>query len=144
MEETQQKTIKGITAVVYDKMDKPYFLILKRVKGWEGWEFPKGRLKEGESELDAVKREVFEETGLPRFKIVKKLENIKKEFIDKENNLHIHSIYLIEASMNIPINIHDNQDTEHSTYLWTDAESTMSKLTWDENKEILKKVLTEI
>ena len=139
-----QKTVKGVTAVVYDKMDKPYFLLLKRKKNWEGWEFPKGEIKNGEAELNALKREIFEETGLQKFKIVKKIDNIKKEFTDKENILKIHSVYLVEASMNIPIHMPSESDSEHSTYLWTDSESAMSKLTWDNDKEILKKALNEI
>ena len=139
-----QNTMKGVTAVVYDKMDKPYFLLLKRKKNWKGWEFPKGAIKNGEAELDALKREIFEETGLQKFKIVKKIDGIKKEFTDKKNILKIHSVYLVEASMNIPIHMPSESDSEHTTYLWTDSESALSKLTWDNDKEILKKALEEL
>ncbi len=135
---------KCVTAVVYDNMHKPYFLILKRRKNWEGWEFIKGGVKEAESEVDAVKREIIEETGLQEFKIIKKIEGITKEYIGIGSRPNIHSIYLIESNMNIPIHIQKGEGAEHNTYLWTDAESVMSKLTWDSDKEILKKVLEEI
>ncbi len=132
---------KCITAVVYDKMPKPYFLILKRTKNWEGWEFIKGGIEKGETEKDAVKRETKEETGLQKFKIIKKIDDVKKEFIGLGNKLNIHSVYLVEANMNVPIHI--GEEREHSTYLWADADSAMSKLTWDNDKEILAKVLED-
>ena len=132
---------KGVTAVVYDDMSKPFFLILKRQKGWEGWEFIKGGINEGESELDAVKREVIEETGLQKFKILKKIEDVDKGYTDENGVKNVHSIFLIEASMNIPINL--PQD-EHNTYLWTDADSVMSRLTFENDKNILVKVLEKL
>ena len=46
--------------------------------------------------------------------------------------------------MNIPIHIPKGEDPEHSTYLWTDAESVRSKLTWDNDLQILEKALEEI
>lgn len=141
MEETSSNIRNCITAVIYDKMDKPYFLILKRKKNWEGWEFIKGGINEGESEEDAVKREIIEETGLQKFKIIKKLEGLKKEYIGLGNKTNVHSVYLIEANMNIPINIPTGEESEHSTYLWGDADSTESKLTWNNDKEILNIVL---
>jgi 8-oxo-dGTP pyrophosphatase MutT (NUDIX family) len=51
--------------------DKIFYAILKRHKHWKGWEFPKGGVEKSENLLKAVKREVFEETGL-------KTKNIKK------------------------------------------------------------------
>ena len=141
MEEKTSNIRNCVTAIVYDRMNKPYFLILKRKKNWEGWEFIKGGINEGESEESAAKREIIEETGLQKFKIIKKLEGFKKEYVGIGNKTNIHSVYLIEASMNIPINIPKGEESEHSTYLWGDADSTMSKLTWDNDKEILKAVL---
>jgi 8-oxo-dGTP pyrophosphatase MutT (NUDIX family) len=144
MEESNQNLRQGVTAVIYDDMGKPYFLILKRKLNWEGWEFAKGGVEEGESELDALKREVIEETGLQKFKIVKKIENVDKKYQGKDGILNIHSVYLIEASMNIPIHLPTGEGAEHSTYLWTDYDSTISKLTWDNDKAILDKVMSEI
>jgi 8-oxo-dGTP pyrophosphatase MutT (NUDIX family) len=133
-----------VTAVIFDNPGNPFFLILKRKRNWEGWEFPKGGIEAGETEEDAVKREIFEETGLKKFKILKKIEGIKKEFIGMNNRLNVHSVYLIEASMNIPVHIPKGADPEHSTYLWCDKSSTRSKITWDNDKKILERVLEEI
>ena len=135
---------KCITVVIFDNKNNPFFLIMKRKRNWEGWEFVKGGIEAGETEEDAVKREIKEETQLQKYKILKKIEGVRKEFIGMENKLNIHSVYLVEASMNIPIHIQKGPDAEHSTYLWCDKVSTASKLTWDDDKKILIAALEEI
>jgi len=133
-----------VTVVIFDNIHNPFFLIMKRQKNWQGWEFVKGGIEEGETEEQAVKREIKEETNLQKYKILKKIEGIRKEFIGMENKKNIHSVYLVEASMNIPINIPKGPEAEHSTYLWGDKSSAMSKLTWDNDKKILEAALEEI
>jgi 8-oxo-dGTP pyrophosphatase MutT (NUDIX family) len=134
---------KCVTAVVFDNIHNPFFL-LKRKRNWEGWEFVKGGIEAGETEEHAVTREIKEETSLQKFKILKKIEGIKKEFVGVGNKLNVHSVYLVESSMNIPIHIPKGHDPEHSTYLWCDKASTRSKLTWDNDKKILELALEEI
>ena len=133
-----------VTAVIYDDMGKPFFLILKRQRNWEGWEFVKGGMEPGETEEEAVKREILEETSLQKFKIIKKLEGLTKSFKGVGDRLNVHAVYLVEASMNIPIQIPTGHDPEHSTYLWADAESVGSKLTWENDQLILAKVMEEL
>ena len=76
MKKTNNKKIKyrkAVFGVAYSKNKdgKIEYIILKRKKHWKGWEFPKGGIERGEKIIDAVKREVREETGL-------KCINIKK------------------------------------------------------------------
>ena len=52
---------KGVLAII---MREGKFLILRRVRNWKGWEFPKGGIDKGEEEEDALLREIKEETGL--------------------------------------------------------------------------------
>lgn len=135
---------KCVTVVIFDNKQNPFFLVMKRKRNWEGWEFVKGGIEPGETEEQAVKREIKEETQLQKYTIIKKIEGLKKEFIGMENRLNVHSIYLVESSMNIPIHIQKGPDAEHSTYLWCDKASTLSKLTWDSDKKILGVALEEI
>ena len=39
-------------------------LMINRTKSWTGWAFPGGHLEKGESIVDCVTREMFEETGI--------------------------------------------------------------------------------
>lgn len=39
-------------------------LMIHRKKSWKGWAFPGGHLEDGESVIDCVKREMFEEAGV--------------------------------------------------------------------------------
>src|SRR5882672_3178098 len=49
-------------AVVFRRTERgPRLLLLRAYKNWD---FPKGTIEPGESELDAAKRETLEETGL--------------------------------------------------------------------------------
>lgn len=60
---------KSIFAVIFIKNGKPKFLIFHRIKNWKGWEFLKGGLRENETELQCLKREISEETGAKIYKI---------------------------------------------------------------------------
>src|SRR5260370_8153962 len=49
-------------AVVFRRTERGPRLLLLRA--YRNWDFPKGTIEPGESELDAAKRETLEETGL--------------------------------------------------------------------------------
>ena len=93
---------KGVLGIVINKDKK--FLILYRTLHWRGWEFPKGGIEKGESEEDALKREIKEETGLDA-KIICKLPyevvyDYPKDFIKKTNTKYRgarQSVYLAVA-----------------------------------------------
>jgi hypothetical protein len=49
----------GIQAIVYRNVgDKREFLIMRRIKNWIGWEFPKGGIKRNETHKQALMREL--------------------------------------------------------------------------------------
>jgi len=49
-------------AVVFRRSERGIRVLVLRA--YKNWDFPKGRVEPGESELDAARREVAEETGL--------------------------------------------------------------------------------
>lgn len=58
---TEQVFHLGIKAIIQNAREE--VLLLKRL-GHEGWDLPGGRIQQGESVLETLRREVFEETGL--------------------------------------------------------------------------------
>jgi putative (di)nucleoside polyphosphate hydrolase len=60
----------NVAAVIF-KDDK--FLLIQREDWLSGyWKFPQGGVEEGENEEEALKRELFEEIGTDKFKIIGK------------------------------------------------------------------------
>ena len=130
---------QGVSAIIYDDMGEKYFLILHRNSNWEGWEFPKGGINPGEDAQHAAAREIFEETGLNKFKIVHEFE-VKREFESDEGMTSL-TVFLVQASMNIPVHI---DKKEHDSFLWAKKDSVLNKLTWDNEKSYFKQALEKI
>jgi len=103
------------------------------------WNFPKGHVEAGESEMETGLRELQEETGLTGIKAIDgfrqqtefffkenrdgKSELIKKDFI----------LYLGEASMNAEVKL----SHEHNGYGWFDFKMAAKFLKFKHTKEIL-------
>jgi len=130
--------------VAFLRRKKPQFLILHRIKNWKGWELPKGGLKEGESESKCLKREIKEETGTKRYKIITKTKHfIKYRFSKgflKDNHIFYGAkgyVYLVELfSKKIKID-----RGEHDRFLWVNKEEALELLTHKNHKIALKFVL---
>ena len=133
--------LKGVQVITYDNNGELFFLILRRVEGWKGWEFPKTLLHEGEDEDKAVERLVKEQVGISKFKTVKKL-NSTQAFQDGQDT-HVFQFYLASASMNIPVKNYA-EGKKHDNYLWAMLENVQNKLTWEPEKVALKEALDEI
>ena len=65
----------GVGAVVLNKNNKVF--VGKRIDNpGKFWQMPQGGVDEGEEYLDAMKRELFEETGIKNFKVIKEIEGM--------------------------------------------------------------------
>ena len=62
MSETAVRAPRSAGAVVFRRTGRGARLLVLRA--YANWDFPKGEIEPGESELDAARREVAEETGL--------------------------------------------------------------------------------
>ena len=130
----------GIFLVVYktDKTKKPEYLVLKRKLHWKGWEFTKGGKEKNESDLEAVKRELKEESGLKMISIQSYKKKGRYIYDKKTRNgrgkvgqtFKLYSVRVKPGKVKI-------SKLEHSGYKWADFKTAMKMLTWKNQKECL-------
>jgi len=140
MTKTYKRYRKGIRAVIYKKSKKGLlFLVLHRVKRWRGYELLKGGKLSKETFLQALKREIKEETAC-------RAQNIKKlSIIEKFDYPLIHQpifkrkscilvCYICEISCSQDIKLGD----EHDGYKWLDFKKALKILTHKSTKKVLR------
>jgi len=133
----KQKVIKKVRVIIYDvKNGKPYFLILRRILNWRGWEFLKETMKPDETSLQTAKRGIKEETKLKKFKIIKKF-NYRENWRAKAKNFSIICLYIAWADMNQKISL-KQRITEHSGYAWVDKKTALKRLTWPKTRKFFR------
>jgi len=136
----EEKIKKSYRAIIYDmKDDKPYFLILHRVLRWDGWEFLKETVEEGETPLKTIKRGIAEETKIKKFKIIKKLGK-KEEWQADGINYVIADTFLVRADMEQEISL-EQEVVEHDKYEWVTKEEAIEKLTFPATKKLIEELV---
>ena len=117
------------------------YLLLKTTPEREDfWQPVTGGLEEGETELEALKREVSEETGIKN--IVRIVENVDYfEYPDahfvKGFDFIKEYVFGIEVDPNERIAI---DGKEHSQFKWCSFREALQLLKWEENKKALSKL----
>jgi len=132
---------KSAGAVVFRKEgNKIYYLLLHYPSGTRTprnyWDFPKGHIERGEKEIETVKREVKEETGLEDIKFIEGFKKWVKYFFRFQGKtvFKIVIFYLVETkNKNVKIS------SEHIGYKWLPYEEALEQLLFKNAKEILKK-----
>jgi 8-oxo-dGTP pyrophosphatase MutT (NUDIX family) len=126
-----------VQAVLFDK-DHGHMVLLVQKRDMRlrrfRWRLLKGGINRGEAKVDALRREIFEETGMKGIKILQQIHDY--QFVFKET-LHRVSSFLVEADSREPIRL---QESELSDYLWTDPESAATLLYWSNEREALRKL----
>lgn len=135
----KSKPIKKVRAIIYDIKDgKPYFLILRRVLNWRGWEFLKETMEPAETTSQTIKRGIREETKLKKFKILKKF-NYRENWRAMGKDFSIVCLYVVRADMKQKISL--KQDiTEHNKYVWVDKKTALQKLTWPKTRKFFREL----
>tara|TARA_Y100001970_G_scaffold61926_1_gene79086 strand:+ start:12473 stop:12943 length:471 start_codon:yes stop_codon:yes gene_type:complete len=67
----------GVGAIVLNK-DNHVFVGKRRDNPGKNWQMPQGGVDKNENYLDAMKRELFEETGIKNFEILKEINGWKE------------------------------------------------------------------
>jgi len=109
------------------------FLLLRHRNGGH-WAFPKGRLEPGEEEFAAAVREISEETGIDRLRLIPGFRETSRYCLQR-NGHPIHktvAYYLAEASLpQITLS------AEHTDYRWLCFADARALLTYEESRNIL-------
>ncbi|MBI4407568.1 MAG: NUDIX domain-containing protein [Candidatus Kerfeldbacteria bacterium] len=100
------------------------------------WEFPKGKVETGEKELDTLKREMFEETGIQRFRLHPQF----REFLYYRFRVHdlliqkVVVYYLFKTGQEVRLS------DEHKDYKWVDADDVSKYLKHINQRDLMKRV----
>jgi len=137
----KNKFRRAIFTVLYriDKhSNKPIYLLLKRKKHWKGWEFTKGGIEKGESEVKTLKREIKEECGLKILKIKKYKMGGKYKYPSwfKERPSFIGQTYSLYSAQVREGKVRIDK-REHSGFKWLDFTSARKIITYKNQKKCL-------
>ncbi len=123
-----------ITQNIIIQNPKKDVLILKHKTG--KWLLPGGKIQENESWLEALKREVKEETRITQFKIKEILD--VDSYIENKTGYYVVT-FLAEISKTCKIEL----SHEHIDYRWIKLKDSDNYEFWHENiKKRIKKALT--
>jgi len=129
--------IKSAGGIVYCIEDNQiYYLLLKHIKTGNHWGFPKGRLKENETEKDAAKREIEEETGITEFSIRENFSETTNYTFEKDNKIYDKTVTFFIAKANKK---EVNLSEEHSEFFWGTYDEVMRKIVNESEINLLKK-----
>lgn len=138
------KILRIVTVVFKKANDQPVFLLLHRCLHWKGWELLKGQLEPDESLEEAVKREIFEETGLQQIRILKKINHSMK-FFDKIRQKESEVFgFLVESLEEKPVSLEHNPIKEHDSFEWADSDTALKKLRFENMRELFAVALAEL
>jgi len=123
----------GSVLFILDTNFNVNYLILNYSYGH--WDFPKGNIENGESELDTIKREIMEETGITDINFIDDFRQqisyrYKKKF-KLVNKLVIY--YIVETKSNKVV-----LSFEHVNFAWLNYNDALNRLSFDNSKKILK------
>lgn len=110
------------------------------------WSLPKGHIEGSETQIEAARREIYEESGIKELKLVKKLGSYKRYRIpddgkgeDKSEQKTI-TMFLFTTNKTTlkPV------DSANPQALWTDKEKVVKKLTHPKDRQFFESIVDEI
>lgn len=124
---------KSIGAVILNATDQ---VLIMFSSANQYWEFPKGKVERGEKELDTLKREVFEETGIKRLRLHPLFrEHLYYHF--RVGDLVINKVviyYLFKTGAKIRVS------DEHQEYKWVNLHDVDQYLRHVNQRNLVKRV----
>lgn len=124
---------KSVGAIIMNARNEVLILFSSQNKYWE---FPKGKVERGERELDTLKREMQEETGITRFRLNPTFrENLYYSF--RVGQLLIKKVvvyYLFKTGATVTIS------DEHTDYKWVTIDQVTEYLRHVNQRNLVKRL----
>lgn len=99
------------------------------------WDFPKGNIESGETEIETIKREVMEETGIVDIKLIEGFrQQISYKYRKKSKLVNKTVIYYLAETKSINVVL----SFEHVNFAWLNFNDAINKLSFDNSKKVLK------
>ena len=113
---------------------EPEYLLVLHNGPYKYWAFPKGRQNEGETYEETAIREIREETGTTKFKIIKQLISDSIYFPKRGTKTIVKKVvfFLVKfQTREIKLSL------EHINWQWVNFEKALSMLTFEDYKRVL-------
>ena len=136
--DTIKETSAG--AILYRvRQNRPLFLLLRYTEGH--WGFPKGHMEQGEEPLETARRETHEETGISELDFLDSFqERISYTYV-RDENAYTKTVHFFIAKTSEQ---HVQLSEEHTDYAWLIFEDALNRITYDEEKWLLRKAAQQI
>lgn len=121
-----------VGAVLYDDLGKIFLMTSPK---WKGYLVPGGRIEAGETEEQALRREIREELGIEITDLVRVGENIKPasiDFVDPTVEFHFKSYFARAESADIKPN------SEIKEYGWFTIEEALQLPLLDSTRQLVE------
>jgi 8-oxo-dGTP pyrophosphatase MutT (NUDIX family) len=123
---------------IYRSDNNLKFLLIQG-KDTNDWSFPKGHLEPNEKPAQTALRELREETGINKVELIPDL-SFRDEYEYKEKGQSFSKAVILFVGFVDDLNI-SIQPEEIESYQWVNYDQAISILSFDSQKNILKKVL---
>jgi bis(5'-nucleosidyl)-tetraphosphatase len=99
------------------------------------WDFPKGNIEAGETELETVFREVSEETGITDIQIIEGFrQQISYKYRKKSKLVNKAVIYYLAETKSKQVVL----SFEHNNFGWYSFDQALVKLSFENSKKVLR------
>jgi len=113
-------------------------LLLLKYKGRGHWDFPKGHIEKGESEIETTLRELREETGISKVNLFSNFrEKIEYSFRRGSSLIKKQVIYFLGETEEKNVML----SHEHTDFVWANPDLALNTVTYQKSKSILNKAL---
>lgn len=132
------KTVRVVAAVIKATNENGEPIIFATQRGYGdfkgGWEFPGGKIEEGETPLEALKREIMEELDT-EISIGELIDTVEYDYPTFHLSMDCFWCEIVKGDLVLK---------EHEAAMWLDEES-ISSVNWlPADKELINKVKNEI